>query len=67
MDEYPAPRGGDAEAAHQLQLEREQMALHALLNCYRAGASASDLHILAAEIGLTKEWQQLARTYQPTI
>lgn len=55
----------DGQAAHQLQLEREEMALHALMQCKRAGSNLKDLETLAVELGLRREWQQYQATTQP--
>lgn len=55
----------DGQAAHQLQLEREELALVALMNCKRAGADPDTLDALAAELGLRREWQRMAAQTQP--
>lgn len=48
----------NGQAAHELQLEREQMALHALMECKRVGAKPDAIDTLAAEMGLRREWQR---------
>jgi len=48
----------DGQAAHELQLERQQRVLDALAECQRAGARPHYLDALAAELGLRHEWQQ---------
>lgn len=52
-------------AQHQLQLEREQLALDALMECKRAGAGLEHLETLAREMGLYREWRQYEATTQP--
>lgn len=51
----------DGQAAHQLELERQQAALQALAECKRAGATSNALDTLAGEIGLFKEWKRHER------
>ncbi len=45
--------------AHQLELERQEMALDALMRCRQAGADDDALDVLASEIGLRTEWNKL--------
>ncbi len=51
----------DEAEAHQLQLEREQMILHALQDCRAYGAPAERLDVLARELGVRDQWRKLCR------
>lgn len=55
----------DGQAAHELELEREQVALNALMECMRAGARLNYLDALATELGLRREWQQMQEQVNP--
>ena len=55
----------DGQAAHELELDREEAALDALMNCKRAGAGLEHLNTLAAELGLADEWQQYQEAVRP--
>lgn len=57
---------GEAANAHaQLQQEREEAALKALMACKQAGAFLEDIETLAAELGLRNEWKQYEASTQP--
>ncbi len=53
------------DAAHQLQIERQELALLALMECKRAGSPLMALETLATEMGLRREWTQYQQTTQP--
>jgi hypothetical protein len=45
----------------QMHLEQEEMALDALLRIRGAGAKESDVELLAAVLGLSREYRRMAR------
>ncbi len=53
--------GMNSGEAHQLELERQEMALDALMRCRQAGADDDALDVLASEIGIREQW----RKYEP--
>lgn len=64
MDDWR--ESGEAANAHaQLQQEREQAALDALMECKRAGAHLAALEMLAGELGLRSEWKQYEAITRP--
>jgi len=55
----------DGQAAQELEQERAQAALDALMECKRAGANLGDLKTLAVEMGLRSEWESYQQDIRP--
>lgn len=55
----------DGQAAHELELEREQRTFYLLMAAKRAGTPLDTIDELAAELGLKREWKQYEASTQP--